>query len=310
VRRTGVFLAPAQRAAVAPDTDDTVRPTDERGETVPADVASDAASTPAASERERSTDGAALRGGAPTSVEHGASAAGVESDARTVGLEALAAPTTALPAVAAAGDLADTHPEEEGLSASVSGPVLAPTAVRSRGYDVVHAGELAPPEQLAATRAHVVAPRTDEAPTRLDLEVPAEPVPTVPVELAPTRLRVHPPSAPERLEAPTRPVLSRDDVLPTVATATPRPSPALAPTAPVALPAPALAPTQPVVVSPSGVEQSSIIRPRPLPVPVVAPRELEPVAEPQRRSPVRVVAWVVGGATMGVLLVQALRLWL
>ena len=192
----------------------------------------------------------------------------------------------------------------------ISGPVIAPTAVRSRGYDVVHAGQLAPPEQVAATRAHVAVPRTDEAPTRLDLEVPAEPVPTVPVELPPTHVRVHPPSGPERLEAPTRPVLSRDDVLPTVATATPRPSPALAPTTPVALPAPALAPTQPVVVSASGVEQSSIIRPRPLPVSVVTPREIEPVAEPKRRSPVRVVAWVVGGATMGVLLVQALRLWL
>ena len=310
-RRTGVFMAPARGVAEADDADDTVRPAEVAAEIAPPTASGEP--QPAAADRERSTDGAAVRasaeGGAPTSVERVTPEALARSDARTVGLAALAAPTTALPAVAAS-DLADTHPEEEGLSASGSGPVIAPTAVRSRGYDVVHAGQLAPPEQVAATRAHVAVPRTDEAPTRLDLEVPAEPVPTVPVELPPTHVRVHPPSGPERLEAPTRPVLSRDDVLPTVATATPRPSPALAPTTPVALPAPALAPTQPVVVSASGVEQSSIIRPRPLPVPVVTPRELEPVAEPKRRSPVRVVAWVVGGATMGVLLVQALRLWL
>lgn len=325
-RRTGVFLAPARGVAEADDVDDTVRPAEVAAEIAPPTASGEP--QPAAADRGRSTDGAAVRasaeGGAPTSVERVTPEALARSDARTVGLAALAAPTTALPAVRV-GDLADTHPEgDEVPSASVSGPVVVLPSGPGLGYDVaVQGGQLGPREQLAATvshaASHVASPRADEAPTRLELEATAAPVvraeaaPTIPVEVAPTRLRVQPPSGPERLEAPTRPVPAREDVLPTVATATPRPSPALAPTAPTApsatpRPSPALAPTAPLVLEPPS-EQSSIIRPRPLdvPAPATAPRAAALEAKPERRTPARVAAWVLGGAALGALLV---RLWL
>jgi hypothetical protein len=315
-RRTGVFVAPARGLVEAEDVDETVRPAEADGETAPPTAAEER--QPASADRERSTDGAAV-GGAPTSVERVAPEALARSDAHTVGLAVLAAPTSALPAVGD-GDLADTHPEgDEPVSGSVSGPVVVLPSGPGPGYDVaVQGGQLGPREQLAATVSHRASPKTDEAPTRLDLAaaavvvVRAEAAPTVPVEVAPSRARAQPLSGAARLEAPTRPVPARDDVLPTVATATPRPSPALAPTAPTATPRPveALAPTAPLVIDVPGVEQSSIIRPRPLGVPVplpsTTPRPVAVEANPKRRTPARVAAWVLGGAAVGALLA---RLW-
>lgn len=350
-RRTGVFVAPARGVGRAEDVDDTVRPTDESLATTPPEAevdagrprqadprgalgrADDEALARVAPGRAGTRDDGAARSlaahGAPTVPERVAPtvAAGV-SGARTVGLAALAAPTTALPAV----DLADTHPESDEVSGSVSGPVAAPS-LHTSGYDVVHSGQLAPREQLAATRAQLTPPRSDEAPTRLDLALSGEPAPTVPVELAPTRVRGAPRSVPERLEAPARPPVERDDMRPTVATTTPWPSPALPP-APAALPpaspppvgppAPAAPPpggqdpTAPyvsvrsVAPAPSGPALSSIIRPRPVegptvPTPVARAPTPTPTVPAPRRSRVRLAVWAVGGAALGALIVRALQ---